>query len=84
MAETFAIELLLWGYGYTSCNALAVALGHVGLVLEKEPQPLGLQDRTLALAAYSACIGSVAATAALEASIIEIELGDATTAITDK
>jgi hypothetical protein len=84
MAETFAIELLLWGYSYTSCNAATIALGHIRLVFKKELQALGLEDWPSSLVTLSACIGCALAASASQVAVTEIELGDATTTITDK
>jgi hypothetical protein len=47
-------------------------------------QALCLEDWAAVLVTYSACVGGVTASTALEASVIEIELGDGAAALADE
>jgi hypothetical protein len=84
MTETFAYEVLVWSSDYAGFKAVAVTLGHARLVIEEELQPLGLQNRALALAAYSTGKGSIAASATFEAAISEIDLSNTAATLANK
>jgi len=76
MTETFAIEAFVVCLGNTSFQEPAITLAHVGFELEEGFQSQGLQDWASTLAQGARGVGSIAAAAAGEVEVTEIEFDD--------